>query len=112
MYILLPALGMPRLDFVAVAGGWVGATGRYARLIGLLLFLLGGIGWGFLYAALWPWKGMLGGMFFGLIPFACSHLLRGPVPGLLWLRVGGPGSVEANLLQHLIFGLVLGRFYQ
>ncbi len=49
MYLVMPALGLPRLDFAAVTSGWVGATGRYAKMIGVAVFVLGGIGWGFLW---------------------------------------------------------------
>lgn len=123
MYILLPGLGMPKLDFAAVPGGWVGATGRYAKVVGVGVFLAGGIGWAFLYATLWPWQGLLGGLLFSLIPFSVSllsvlpalnevHVLLHPMPGFLWMKLGGPNSVAANLIQHLIFGLVLGNLYK
>lgn len=123
MYVVLPALGMPRLDFAAVTGGWVGATGPYARAIGTALFVAGGVGWTLLFATLWPWKGLLGGLLFGLIPFGVSllavlpalntvHVLLHPMPGFLWMKLGGPNSVVANLVQHLVFGIVLGNFYK
>ncbi len=122
MYILLPALGLPKLDFTTVTGGWVDATGRYAKLVGAVVFVLGGIGWAFIYAAFWPWHSEFGGMAYGLIPFAISsltimpelhrfHVIVMPLPGFLWLKMGGPGGVLANLVQHLIFGLCLGGLF-
>ncbi|MFZ5825903.1 MAG: hypothetical protein ACOY94_16520 [Bacillota bacterium] len=123
MYVLLPKLGLPKLDFAAVTGGWVGATGPYARLIGLTVFLLGGIAWAFLYARFWPWHNIMGGLAFGLIPFAASlmtvlpelskvHIMLYPMPGFLWIKLGGREAVAANLVQHLIFGLCLAKFYR
>lgn len=122
MYILLPKLGLPKLDFAAVTGGWVGATGPYARLIGVAVFLAGGIAWAFLYARFWPWHNLVGGLTFSLIPFAISlltvlpelsgvHIMLYPMPGFLWLKLGGKAAVAANLVQHLAFGLCLGKFY-
>lgn len=123
MYILLPKLGLPKLDFTAITGGWVGATGSHARLIGLGVFLAGGIAWALLYALVWPWHNLVGGLAFSLIPFAISlltvlpelsrvHVMLYPMPGFLWMKLGGEGAVAANLVQHLVFGLCLGRFYQ
>ncbi|HWI51106.1 MAG TPA: hypothetical protein VNT01_03050 [Symbiobacteriaceae bacterium] len=123
MYFLLPALGLPRLDFTAVTGGWVGATGRHAKVVGAAVFLLGGIAWAFLYAAFWPWHSVWGAIAFGLIPFAISMLSVlpslnqfriqvYPVPGFMYLKFGGPNAIVANLVEHLIFGLCLGMFYR
>lgn len=122
MYFLLPALGLPRLDFTAITGGWVGATGRYAKLIGVTVFVAGGIGWAFLYAAFWPWHSIHGAAGYALIPFAISmmaimpslHQFRiavYPVPGFMYLKYGGPTAVIASLIEHMIFGLCLGMFY-
>lgn len=123
MYILLPNLGLPKLDFAAVTGAWVGATGPYVRMVGVAVFLLGGVAWSLLYARFWPWHNLVGGLAFGLIPFAISllavlpelnkfRLMVYPMPGFLWLQLGGPGSVAATLAQHLIFGLCLGYLYK
>lgn len=123
MYFLLPALGLPKLDFTAVTSGWVGATGRYAKAIGVIVFLAGGIAWAFLYARVWPFHSVFGAMAYGLVPFAISmatvlpklnqfRIMIYPVPGFLSLRFGGPNEVIANLVEHLIFGLCLGLFYR
>lgn len=123
MYLVLPGVGLPKLDFTAVTGGWVGVTGRYARLVGVAVFLAGGIGWTLLYALLWPWHNLVGGLAFSLIPFGIAsltvlpelnrlHAMLYPAPGFLWVRMGGKPSLTANLVQHLIFGLCLGQFYK
>lgn len=123
MYILLPAMGLPRLDFTAVTAGWVGATGRYARAVGGALFVLGGLGWAVLYARFWPWHHPTGGMLFSLIPFAVASLtmlpelhrfrvMVTPMPGFIFLKVGGPNALMANLLQHMLYGLCLGILYR
>jgi len=122
MYVLLPALGLPRLDFASVTGGWVGATGPHSGGIGVVIFVLGGIAWAFVYARFWPWHSSLGGAAFALIPFAISSIavlpelnrFRLPItraPGFVWVKAGGPNAVLANLVEHLIFGLSLGIFY-
>ncbi|HWI65468.1 MAG TPA: hypothetical protein VNT75_26865 [Symbiobacteriaceae bacterium] len=123
MYFLLPALGLPRLDFTAVTGGWVGATGRHAKLVGVTVFVLGGLAWAFLYARFWPWHSVMGAIGYCLIPFAISMLavmpslnqfriMVYPVPGFMYLKFGGPNAVVANLVEHVIFGLCLGLFYR
>jgi hypothetical protein len=123
MYILLPLLGLPRLDFAAVTGGWVGAAGRYAKALGVSVFALGGIGWAFLYARFWPAHSVPGALAFAAIPFAMScmavlpqlnqfRIAVYPVPGFLYLKLGGPAAVLANGLEHLIFGLILGLMYR
>lgn len=123
MYVLLPRLGLPKLDFTLVTSGWVGATGRHARLVGIAVFLLGGVAWAYLFARVWPVHGAMGGILFGLIPFAVSmamvlpelykvHITLYPVPGFMWIKVGGTTAVVANLIEHLLFGLVLGLFYR
>jgi len=122
MYLLLPAMGLPKLDFAAITGGWVGATGRYAKVVGVLVFAVGGLAWAFLYARFWPWHSVLGGIGFAMIPFAVSmasvlpelarfHVMIQPMPGFVLIKVGGPSSVAANLVEHIIFGLCLGMFY-
>lgn len=123
MYLLLPRLGLPKLDFTSVTSGWVGATGRHARLVGVAVFLMGGVFWAYLFARLWPMHGATGGMLFGLVPFAVSmatvlpnlfkvHITLYPVPGFMWIKVGGQKAVMANLIEHLMFGLVLGLCYR
>lgn len=123
MYILLPALGLPKLDFTAVTGGWVRATGKYAKLVGSAVFVAGGIVWAIIYAAYWPWHSVPGGMIYGMVPFAIAsmlimpqlnqfRLMVAPLPGFIWVKVGGPTSMFANLIEHLIFGLCLGIFYR
>lgn len=123
MYLLLPALGLPRLDFAAVTGGWVKAGGPYAKVIGVAIFVLGGIGWAFLYAALWPWHSFLGGIGFVVIPFAIScvtllpslnqfQVLITPMPGFIWLKLGGPNALIANAVEHIVFGICLGLLYR
>jgi hypothetical protein len=123
MYFLLPALGLPKLDFTSVTGGWVGSTGRNSKLVGALVFVTGGIAWAFLYARFWPWHTVFGAMTFGLVPFAISmvavlpqlnqfKIMVYPVPGFVWVKFGGPNAVVANLIEHLLFGLCLGLFYR
>lgn len=123
MYFLMPALGLPRLDFTAVTGGWVGATGRYAKLIGIAVFLLGGFVWAYIFARFWPYHSPLGGVAYALIPFVIAMLavmpqlnqfkiMIHPVPGFIWVKVGGPNAVAANLIEHVIFGLCLGLIYR
>lgn len=123
MYFLLPALGLPKLDFTAVTSGWIGATGRHARLVGIAVFLAGGLLWAYLFARFWPAQGALGGMLYGLVPFAVSmafvlpelfkvHISLYPVPGFMWFKVGGTNAVIANLVQHLLYGLALGMIYR
>lgn len=123
MYALLPALGLPKLDFAAVTGGWVGATGRYAKAVGIAVFLVGGMAWAFLYAAVWPWHSAVGGLAFGLVPFGLAsfavlpqlnqfRIMVHPMPGFFWFKVGGPNAMVANLAEHIIFGLCLGLFYR
>lgn len=123
MYFLLPALGLPRLDFAAVTGGWVGATGRYAKLIGSIVFVLGGIGWAFIYARFWPWHSLTGAIGYALVPFAIASLavlpqlnqfriMLHPMPGFVWVKMGGTNAVVANLVEHVIFGICLGLFYR
>jgi hypothetical protein len=122
MYVLLPALGLPRLDFAAITGGWVGATGPHSGRIGVAIFVLGGIAWAFLYARFWPWHSAVGGAGFAMIPFAISTIavlpelnrFRVPItrmPGFVWVKAGGPNAIVANLIEHLIFGVSLGMFY-
>jgi len=122
MYFLLPALGLPKLDFASVTGGWVGAKGPNSGRIGVVVFALGGIAWAFLYARFWPWHSALGGAVYGLIPFAVSSILVLPelnrfqvpitrMPGFVWIKAGGPNAVLANLAEHIIFGLCLGILY-
>lgn len=122
MYLLVPALGLPRLDFAAITAGWIRATGKYARLLGVLVFVAGGIGWAFLYAAFWPGRGILGGAAFGLVPCAIAGLtvlpeltrFRVPVvpmPGFVWVTKGGYQAVVANLIEHIAFGICLGLLY-
>ena len=120
MYILLPAIGLPKLDFASITGGWVGAAGKFAKPVGILVFLMGGIAWGYLYARFWHWHSPAGGMGYSLIPFVISSLTVLPqlnrfqalsMPGFIWLRVGGPTAMVVNLLEHLVFGLVLGFLY-
>lgn len=122
MYVLLPAFGLPKLDFASVTGGWVGATGRHSGRVGVAIFALGGIAWAFLYARFWPWHSPFGGLVYGLIPFAISSIavlpelnrFRVPItrmPGFVWVKSGGPNAILANLVEHLIFGLCLGIFY-
>ncbi|HEY3369099.1 MAG TPA: hypothetical protein VGK74_28920 [Symbiobacteriaceae bacterium] len=123
MYILLPALGLPKLDFTGVTGGWVGANGRYSKLIGAAVFVAGGVAWAFLYARLWPWHSVPGAIGFVAIPFAFScltvlpslnqfHVMVTPMPGFVWLKLGGPPSMIANTVEHLIFALCLGFLYR
>lgn len=123
MYFLLPALGLPRLDFASITGGWVRAAGPYARLIGVGVFVLGGVGWAFLYARFWPWHGPVGGMAYALIPFAIAsvavlpelhkfRIMLHPLPGFIWMKQGGVNAMAANLVHHLVFGLCLGFFYR
>lgn len=123
MYFLLPALGLPRLDFTAVTGGWVGATGRHAKLVGALVFVMGGLVWAFLYARFWPWHSVMGAVAYAAVPFAISMLavlpslnqfriMLYPVPGFVYLKFGGPNAIIANAAEHLIFGLCLGIFYR
>lgn len=123
MYFLLPALGLPKLDFTAVTSGWVGATGRNARIVGVAVFLMGGVIWAYLFARFWPVHGAFGGLLFGLVPFAVAmamilpdlfkvHITLYPVPGFMWVKVGGPNAVVANLVEHLLFGLTLGLIYR
>lgn len=123
MYFMLPALGLPKLDFTAVTGGWVGAAGRHAKLVGVLVFVLGGLAWAWLYAAFWPWHSVMGAVAYALIPFAISmmavmpslnqfRIMVYPVPGFMYLKYGGPNAMVANLIEHLLFGLCLGMFYQ
>ncbi|HLO03322.1 MAG TPA: hypothetical protein VK191_09445, partial [Symbiobacteriaceae bacterium] len=108
MYFLLPALGLPKLDFTSVTSGWVGATGRNARLFGIAVFVVGGVVWAYLFARFWPIHGAIGGLLFGLVPFAVAmatvlpdlfkvHITLYPVPGFMWVKVGGPNAVLANL---------------
>lgn len=122
MYVLLPALGLPKLDFAAVTGGWVGVTGRYANLVGVGVFLLGGLVWAFGYALFWPWHSPVGGMIYALIPFAIAsiavlpelnrfRILPTPMPGFVLVKAG-PNAILANLIEHLVFGLCLGLFYR
>jgi hypothetical protein len=123
MYVLLPALGLPKLDFAAVTGGWVGIAGRYAKLVGVAVFVLGGLAWAFGYAKFWPWHSPVGGMIYALIPFAIAsiamlpelHRFRAmvtPMPGFVSVKAGGPNAILANLVEHLMFGLCLGLFYR
>lgn len=122
MYLLLPAMGLPRLDFAAIAAGWIRATGKHARLFGIAVFLVGGVGWAFLYAAFWPGRGVLGGAAFGLVPFAIAGLTIlpeltrfrvavQPMPGFVWVKEGGYPAIAANLIEHIAFGICLGLIY-
>lgn len=122
LYLLLPALGLPKLDFTAITGGWVGATGQYAKLVGSAVFVLGGIAWAFIYARFFPVHNLAGGMLFSLIPFGFAsisvmpelnrfRIMLAPMPGFIWVRQGGPTAMAANLTSHLLFGLCLGLFY-
>lgn len=123
MYFLLPGLGLPRLDFTAVTGGWIGATGRYAKWIGAAVFVLGGIGWAFLYAGFWPWHSLTGAIAYTLIPFAIASVavlpqlnqfsvMLHPMPGFVWVKMGGTNAVIANLVEHIIFGICLALIYR
>ncbi|HYF92999.1 MAG TPA: hypothetical protein VD969_12245 [Symbiobacteriaceae bacterium] len=123
MYLLLPALGLPRLDFTAVTGGWVGATGRHAKAVGAIVFVFGGIGWAFLYARFWPWHSLMGALAYAAVPFAISmaailpslnqfRVSIYPVPGFEYVKFGGPNAIIANAVEHLIFGLCLAIFYR
>jgi hypothetical protein len=123
LYFLLPALGMPRLDFNAIASGWIGATGRNARLYGVAVYLIGGLIWAYHFARFWPIHGAVGGMLYGLVPFALTMALTAaarfkpgvtlyPVPGFIWFKAGGTNTIIVNLVQHLLFGLVLGLLYR
>ncbi len=123
MYVVMPALGLPRLDFAAVTGGWVGATGQYAKAVGVTIFVLGGIGWAYLYARFWPYHSIRGAAGFALIPFAlsCMAVLPNlnqfriqlyPVPGFLFVKVGGANAVLANAIEHFVFALALGFLYR
>lgn len=123
MYVLLPALGLPKLDFTAVTGGWVEMTGRYAKLVGVGIFVLGGLVWAFGYARLWPWHSPVGGMIYALIPFTIAsiavlpelhrfRIMVTPMPGFIWVKAGGPNAILTNLIEHLVFGLCLGLFYR
>jgi len=123
MYVLMPALGLPKLDFTAITGGWVGATGRYSKLIGGAVFLLGGVAWAFLYARFWPWHSVAGAVGFAMVPFAMASLavlpqlnqfriMVHPMPGFVWVKMGGPNAIIANAVEHLIFGLCLGLLYK
>lgn len=122
MYFLLPALGLPRLDFASITAGWVRVKGRYAFAVGTAIFLLGGMGWAFLYAAFWPWRGAVGGGVYALVPFAISCMtvlpelsrfraMIQPMPGFVWVQEGGPMAVVASLVEHLVFGLIIGTLY-
>lgn len=122
MYFLLPALGLPRLDFTAVTAGWIRVRGKYARIMGTVVFVLGGLIWSLIYAVFWPWHSALGGMAFGLVPFAISCLtvlpelvrfrvMIVPMPGFIVIRSVGPAALAANLIEHLVFGLCLGLIY-
>ncbi len=122
MYLLLPALGLPRLDYAGVISGWVKATGRYARAVGVIVFLAGGIAWGAFYAAIWPTRGPLAGVAFALVPFVVSYAMvlpqlsrfRAmvvPMPGFVDVRAEGRRAMIAMLAEHLVYGLVLGLMY-
>lgn len=119
MYFLLPALGLPRLDYADITAGWVGVKGRAAKAAGVVLYFAGGVAWTYLYARFFPWHGAFAGMTYGLIPFVVSSVtvMRQlnkfrvlTMPGFVW-RVGGPQAVISNLVEHLVFGLVIGFLY-
>jgi hypothetical protein len=123
MYYLLPALGLPRLDFTTITAGWVRAQGRFAREIGLSVFLAGSLAWTLLYAAFFPLHNVVGGMIYSLIPFGIAvlgilpklyqyRIMIQPMPGFIWVKVGGPNAIAANLIEHLLFGICLGLFYR
>jgi uncharacterized membrane protein YagU involved in acid resistance len=129
-------LGMTRMSIPYMLGTMFTASRDRAKIVGILLHLINGLVFSFIYVAafhMWGgpswWKGALIGLVHaafvlvvgmpalpGMHPRMASER-RGPTvvrqlepPGFLALHYGLPTPISV-VIAHLAFGLILGIFY-
>ncbi len=105
-------------------------TRRENKPLGFTLLFVWGVGFTFIYAALWSagvgWPGyrfgllfsviqwLILGIFMGALPLVHAGLRTGVVtaPGFYMTKLLGPAAFVAGLLNHMLFGLTVAFFYQ
>lgn len=104
---------MPELDVVGMISGMLGLS----RTAGWAVhFVIGTIGWGGLFVALYAYlpgqKPWLKGIALGLIGWAAMMILMMPMAGkgIFGLQLGIMAPLM-TLMLHMIFGAVLGLVY-
>jgi hypothetical protein len=121
-----PRMGLPQMDFAGMLANLVGLP--RLRALGWVLHALVGVGWAFVYAALWSagvgspdvTVGLAYGIGHWLIAGALvglfSYVRPGPpgpyLPGFYFRNLGGSNGFFGGLMVHAIYGLTVGLVYQ
>ncbi len=123
---LAPRMGLPQMDFPAMLATLLGMP--RLRVVGFALHLLIGVGWAFVYAALWSagvgspdvtvgllygighW--LIAGALFGLLSYLHPGMAGPGVPGFYFRNLGGSVGFFGGLMLHIMYGLTVGLVYQ
>ncbi len=113
-----PLFGLPRIDIVSLLGGLAAPNKQDAVTLGGAIHFSMGILFAMLYAGLWSigigsatwWWGLIFGVVHGVLVILLLLVLLRRYP-LLSEPLGSPRVMTAILLDHIVFGIVVGLVY-
>ncbi|MCH7574847.1 MAG: hypothetical protein IIA59_06950 [Candidatus Marinimicrobia bacterium] len=109
-----PVVGMPKMDM----GEMLGTMNPIMELpysLGWMLHFVIGIILAYIYAAFLydklPFEGWTRGAIYSLIPFMVMQAVLGPMMGMGFFSGGDMMAIVASLIQHLVYGGVMGLVF-